>query len=150
MVSSFIVSAGLLILSKNGVHMSTHIALLITIAVTSLCWLVTAFVGPVTDRQTLIEFYKKVRPFGPGWRRIREEAGISEDEARATHENIPMSLLGWVAGCTVIWSALFTVGNYLYGRVNYAVMLLGVFIVSGSGLLYVMNRLWSNSGGREK
>lgn len=150
MVSSFIVSAGLLILSKNGVHMSTHIALLITIAVTSLCWLVTAFVGPVTDRQTLIEFYKKLRPFGPGWRRIREEAGISEDEARATHENIPMSLLGWVAGCTVIWSALFTVGNYLYGRLNYAVMLFGVFIVSGSVLLYVMNRLWSNSGGREK
>jgi Na+/proline symporter len=150
MVSSFIVSAGLLILSKNGVHMSTHIALLITIAVTSLCWLVTAFVGPVTDRQTLIEFYKKVRPFGPGWRRIREEAGISEDEARATHENIPMSLLGWVAGCTVIWSALFTVGNYLYGRLNYAVMLFGVSIVSGSVLLYVMNRLWSNSGGREK
>jgi len=150
MVSSFIVSAGLLILSKNGVHMSTHIALLITIAVTSLCWLVTAFVGPVTDRQTLIEFYKKLRPFGPGWRRIREEAGISEDEARATHENIPMSLLGWVAGCTVIWSALFTVGNYLYGRLNYAVMLFGVFIVSGSVLLYVMSRLWSNSGGREK
>jgi Na+/proline symporter len=150
MVSSFIVSAGLLILSKNGVHMSTHIALLITIAVTSLCWLVTAFVGPVTDRQTLIEFYKKVRPFGPGWRRIREEAGISEDEARATHENIPMSLLGWVAGCTVIWSALFTVGNYLYGRLNYAVMLFGVSIVSGSVLLYVMNRIWSNSGGREK
>ena len=150
MVSSFIVSAGLLILSKNGVHMSTHIALLITIAVTSLCWLVTAFVGPVTDRQTLIEFYKKLRPFGPGWRRIREEAGISEDEARATHENIPMSLLGWVAGCTVIWSALFTVGNYLYGRLNYAVMLFGVFIVSGSVLLYVMSRLWSNSGGREE
>ena len=150
MVSSFIVSAGLLILSKNGVHMSTHIALLITIAVTSLCWLVTAFVGPVTDRQTLIEFYKKVRPFGPGWRRIREEAGISEDEARATHENIPMSLLGWVAGCTVIWSALFTVGNYLYGRLNYAVMLFGVFIVSSSVLLYVMSRLWSNSGGREE
>ena len=150
MVSSFIVSAGLLILSKNGVHMSTHIALLITIAVTSLCWLVTAFVGPVTDRQTLIEFYKKLRPFGPGWRRIREEAGISEDEARATHENIPMSLLGWVAGCTVIWSALFTVGNYLYGRLNYAVMLFGVFIVSSSVLLYVMSRLWSNSGGREE
>ncbi len=148
MVSSFIVSAGLLILSKNGVHMSTHIALLITIAVTSLCWLVTAFVGPVTDRQTLIEFYKRVRPFGPGWRRIREEAGISEDEARATHENIPMSLLGWVAGCTVIWSALFTVGNYLYGRLNYAVMLFGVFIVSGSVLLYVMSRLWSNRSGR--
>jgi hypothetical protein len=53
-----------------------------------------------------------------------------------------MALLGWVAGCTVIWSSLFAVGNFLYGRTDYALMLSGVFVVSGSALLYVMNRLW--------
>jgi Na+/proline symporter len=142
MISSFGVSVVLLILNKNGLHVSTHIALLITIAVTTVCWLVTAFVGPETDRRTLIEFYKRVRPFGPGWTRIRQEAGVSAEEARATHENIPMALLGWVAGCTAIWSALFTVGNYLYGRLGYALALFGVFVVSGLALLYVMNTLW--------
>jgi SSS family solute:Na+ symporter len=142
MISSFGVSVVLLILNKNGLHVSTHIALLITIAVTTGCWLVTAFVGPETDRRTLIEFYKRVRPFGPGWTRIRQEAGVSAEEARATHENIPMALLGWVAGCTAIWSALFTVGNYLYGRPDYALALFGVFVVSGLALLYVMNTLW--------
>ncbi len=64
-----------------------------------------------------------------------------------THESIPLSLLGWVAGCTVIWSALFTVGNFLYGRQNYGFMLLGVFIVSGVVLIRVINRLWSGNGG---
>ena len=46
MVSSFAVSLAILILARNGVHMSTHVALLVTIAVTTVCWVVTAFVGP--------------------------------------------------------------------------------------------------------
>jgi Na+/proline symporter len=143
MVSSFLVSIVILILSKNGMHMSTHVALLVTIAFTTICWVTTVFVGPETDRSVLIEFYKKVRPFGPGWRKVRQEAAISEQEARATHENIPMALFGWVSGCTVIWSALFTVGNFLYGRTGYALMLLGVFILSSGALLLVISRLWS-------
>ena len=147
MVSSFGISLVLLILKTQfGVEFSTHYALLITIAVTTVCWVLTAFLGPQTDRQTLIEFYKKVRPFGPGWRCIREEAGISEQEAAATHENIPLALLGWTAGCAVIWSSLFTVGNFLYGRMGLALLLCGVFIVSGLVLIYVINQLWANNG----
>jgi Na+/proline symporter len=150
MVSSFLVSIVILILNKNGMALSTHVALLVTIAFTTVCWIATAFFGPETDRATLINFYKRVKPFGPGWRKIREEAGIPEEEVKATHENIPMALLGWVAGCTVIWSSLFTVGNFLYGRTGYAFALLAVFIVSGLALLYVINRLWSDRGMKEE
>ncbi len=148
MISSFAVSLVLLILARNGIHFSTHIALIITITITTVSWLVTAFAGPQTDRKVLIDFYRKVLPFGPGWRRVREEAGITEEQARATHENIPMALLGWVTGCTVIWSALFTVGNFLYGRLSYAFILLAIFIVSALALIYLVNRLWATSGGR--
>ena len=149
MASSFGISLVLLILKTQfGMAFTTHYALLTTIAVTTVCWVLTAFLGPQTDRQKLIEFYKKVRPFGPGWKRIREEAGISEAEAAASHENIPLALLGWSAGCTAIWSSLFTVGNILYGRMGLAMMLMGVFIVSGLVLIYVINQLWANTGGR--
>src|SRR6187431_720505 len=49
MVSSFLVSLVLLILAKNGVHLSTHVSLVVTVAFTSVCWLVTAYVAPETD-----------------------------------------------------------------------------------------------------
>jgi len=146
MVSSFLVSLVILILAKNGLHMGTHVALLVTIAVTTLCWVITAFVGPETDRATLVAFYTKVRPFGPGWERIRREAGIGRDERRTQRDNIPLALVGWVSGCTVIWSALFTVGNFLYGRTPQALGLLGVFAASGLVLLYVVQKLWSDKG----
>jgi Na+/proline symporter len=145
MVSSFAVSATLLVLAHNGVRFSTHAGLLITIAVTTVCWVLTAYVGPKTDEATLIAFYKKVRPFGPGWTRIRDAAGISALDAQATRENIPLALLGWFTGCTVIWSALFTVGNFLYGRTGYALGLLAVFVASGLVLLRVVNRVWADS-----
>jgi hypothetical protein len=143
MVSSFLVSVALLILNRNGAGISTHAALLITVAFTSVCWILTAFLGPETDRKTLISFYQKVRPFGPGWKLIRRQAGVTDREAAASHENIPMALLGWFAGCTMIWSALFTVGNFLYGRTHMALFLLSVFVVSGGVLLRVINRLWA-------
>ena len=127
---------------RAGTPVSTHVGLLITIAVTTVSWVATAFLGPQTDRATLVGFFRKVRPFGPGWRRVRAEAGISEAEARSAAENIPLGLLGWVAGTSVIWSALFTVGNVLYGRTGSALALAAVFVVSGLVLLRVINRLW--------
>jgi Na+/proline symporter len=145
MVSSFGVSLMLLILRKNrAVDFSTQEDLLITVGITTVCWLAAAFLAPRTDEKTLIEFYRKVHPFGPGWRPIRIAAGISEAQAAeyARHENIPLALLGWTSGCAVIWSSLFTVGNLLYGRYLFATILLAVFLLSGIVLIGVINRLW--------
>ncbi|MBI4877048.1 MAG: Na+:solute symporter [Acidobacteria bacterium] len=144
MVSSFGISVGLLLLRKAGIVFGTHQQLLITVIFTTVCWLAMAFLGPRTDRQTLIDFYKKVHPFGPGWRPIREAAGISRAEAAAfsKNENVPLSMLAWVTGSLLIWSSLFTVGNFLYGRMHYAVALLAVCVVSGSVLIGIVRRLW--------
>jgi hypothetical protein len=151
MISSFLISVVFLLLAKNGVSeifgmpLSSDNKLILTVIFTTICWVTTAFVGPQTSRQTLIEFYKKVKPFGPGWRRIREEAGVTEEQAAATHENIPLALLGWLSGCTVVWSGLFTIGNFLYGRVGMGLVLFVVFLVSGFVLLKVISRLWSKA-----
>ncbi len=142
MVSSLAISIALLMLKRQGITLSTHHALLVTIAFTTFCWVLTAYIGPQTDRKTLIEFYRKVRPFGPGWAWVRKEAGVSDEEVRGSHENIPLALLGWVAGTVAIWSSLFTVGNYLYGRMPQAIALFVVFVISGLALLYVINTLW--------
>jgi solute:Na+ symporter, SSS family len=143
MIGSFLISAAFLILEKESVYSTTpDRRLIITIAVTTACWLLAAYFAPQTDRKTLIEFYRKVRPAGPGWEAIRRETGISKDEAAQTGDSIPLALVGWAAGCAMIWSSLFTVGNFLYGRYNYALALGAVFVVSGIILLKVVNKLW--------
>jgi SSS family solute:Na+ symporter len=119
---------------------------LYSVAITTVCWLVTAFVSAPTSRERLIAFYKKVHPAGPGWTKIREEAGVSESEAALHSDHMGKATLGWISGCLTIWSSLFAIGNFLYGRTSTAVLLTAVFVVSGSVLLYVVNRLWDKNG----
>ena len=144
MVVSFGMSILLLFARRGGLAMGTHQELLLTVAVTTACWLAVAYLGPRNDMETLISFYKKVRPFGPGWEPVRLAANIPLAEAaedlRAA--NIPNALLGWVAGCVLIWSALFTVGNFLYGRTEIAIALLMVSLVSGAFVIRTVNRMW--------
>lgn len=142
MVSSFVVSIVLFILNKNGIQFSTHVALIITIIFTSISWIVTAFLAPQTDEKVLIEFYKKVKPFGPGWKYIKEKSGVTFSASEIEKENIPLSLLGWISGTITIWSSLFTIGSFLYGRTEMGFLLLGVFLISGFVLLNVIKKVW--------
>lgn len=144
MISSFGISVLLLILRKGGLAMGTHQQLFLTVLCTTACWVAAAYLGPQTEEAALINFYRKVHPAGPGWRKVRAMAGVSEAEAAgwSQADNIPLSLLGWAAGCSVIWSGLFTVGNFLYGRTAYTVILASVFLLSGLVLIRVVRRLW--------
>ncbi|HEY8549361.1 MAG TPA: hypothetical protein VIL35_05335, partial [Vicinamibacterales bacterium] len=146
MVSSFAISVVFFVLNRRGMGVSTHIALILTVAFTSVCWIATAFLAPQTDRDVLVEFYRKVRPSGPGWEPIRKAAGLPPGPP-PTGDNIPLSLLGWVAGCTMIWTALFTVGAMLYGRWPQALLLALVFVVSGVILVRIVRRLWTGPEG---
>jgi Na+/proline symporter len=144
MISSFVTSVALLALVRGGASISTHAALLITVAVTTVSWLLAAYLAPETDREVLKAFYRKVRPFGPGWAAVRAEAGKLESPQE--RENIPLALLGWVAGSMAIWSSLFALGNYLYGRTGYAIGLTIVFVITGLIVIRVVQTLWSAAG----
>jgi hypothetical protein len=132
------------IVAKMGPAPGPASVMLVTIEWTTVLWVLTAYLGPQTSEAALLNFYRKVRPPGPGWRHIQAIAGIPAAEAAADRAawNFPMSLLGWFSGCITIWSALFTVGNFLYGRMDYFWAMLAVFVVSGSILVRVVNRLW--------
>jgi Na+/proline symporter len=141
MVSSFAVSLVFLVLVKSGYAIGTAQQLMLTILVTTVAWVATAYLGPRTDRQVLVSFYKKVRPFGPGWGAIQAEAGLP-NLAEADAATFPLSLAGWFLGCVMIWSGLFAVGNFLYGRMGYAAALAVSFAVSAGLLIQVVRKLW--------
>jgi Na+/proline symporter len=146
MTSSLAISIVLLVLTKQGLPISSHVALVITVAVTTVCWVITAYVAPATAPDVLVSFYRKTRPIGPGWEPVRRAAGVSIDRDAATHDSIPRGMLGWVAGCATIWSGLFAIGNYLYGRWPQTLFLAAVFVVSASALAWTMRQLWPASG----
>ena len=122
---------------------------MVQVGITTLAWLITAYVGPQTDPATLISFYRKVKPAGPGWTAVRAAAGVTEAEV-ATENRSGAAFVGWIAGCVVIWSSLFAIGNFLYSsgdpsRLRMAWILTAVLVVSGYVLLKVTRQLWADS-----
>ncbi len=148
MAASLISAAGFPYLEKIGVlpHLGFAKITILQVGFTTICWLIAAFVAPQTERAKLIAFYKKVHPAGPGWTAVRKEAGVSEATAALHGDHMGKATLGWVSGCIVIWSSLFAIGNFLYGRTQPAMILTAVFIVSGGVLLWVVNHLWDKNG----
>ncbi len=66
MISSFAISVAFFMLGKSGYGLPFAQTILYSVAFTTVCWLITAFVSPPTSRETLIAFYRKVHPSGPG------------------------------------------------------------------------------------
>jgi SSS family solute:Na+ symporter len=147
MISSFGISLLFFVLAKTGHGLPFAQTVLISVGFTTVCWLITAFVSSPTSQDTLISFYKKVHPAGAGWTKIRRAAGVSEAEAARHSDHMGMATTGWISGCVVIWSSLFAIGNFLYGRTSLALTLTAVFVVSGVTLVYVINRLWDKPRG---
>ena len=147
MASSFAISVAFFLMRKSGHPLPFAESVLYSVAFTTICWLVAAFVTPPSPREHLIAFYKKVHPAGPGWDRIRREAGVSLSEAVLHGDHMGKAALGWISGCLTIWSSLFAIGNFLYGRLQTALLLSGIFAASGLVLLWVINGLWDKGGG---
>jgi len=137
MVASFAVSLGLFIARKNGFEMASHVALIWTVAITTLVWITVTLATAPADRSRLLEFYRLVRPSGPGWESIRRESGLPPST-----DSMANSVLGWVLGCLFVYSALFGTGSYIYGRTGQALVLTVVFLVSGAGLWRLLPRMW--------
>jgi Na+/proline symporter len=142
MASSFIVAVGFFVARKMGHPVPSTTSLIITVASTTVIWVAVAFLTEPTDHATLVDFYKRVRPAGPGWKAIRAESGVN-----ASPDSLAQALLGWVLGCTLIYSALFGTGSFLYGRMPQGKMFLGVFIASAAGLIRLFPRLWPAANG---
>jgi len=140
MVTSFAVAAGFTILRATGTPVPSHVVLLSGVVITTIAWILAALLTAPTARETLVSFYRLVRPAGPGWDPIRAEAGVGPSD-----DSLPQALLGWVLGITFVYSALFGTGSFLYGRTGPALVWLVAFVVSGVGLVRLLPRLWGSA-----
>jgi Na+/proline symporter len=134
MISSFIVAVGFFVADRSGTQVPSHVALLLTVGTTSVVWIAVTLLTRPTDRATLVSFYRQVRPAGPGWRSVRAEAGLGPSP-----DSLPQQFLAWTTGCVLVYSALFAVGNGLYGRAVLTAVF-GIAAVASAVLLYRLMR----------
>jgi Na+/proline symporter len=140
MASSFIIALSLFVARKAGLDMSSHAALVWSVALTTVVWVVVTFLTKPTDTETLRRFYRKVRPAGRGWAKV-----VGPEEADGPRDNLSLAFLGWVFGCTFVYSGLFGAGAMLYGQRLQGAVCLAVTLSAGLGLAWVVPMIWRAS-----
>ena len=94
-------AAPLLVVSSFGNR------LLITSVITTVIWVVTLLLTPPESDETLDNFYSKVRPGGPGWRKQRQRTGL------LPLQNFGLDLQKVLAAVLLLFGAMFAVGGFL-------------------------------------
>ncbi|MBV8724555.1 MAG: Na+:solute symporter [Candidatus Eremiobacteraeota bacterium] len=142
MCASFAVSLGFLIAAKSGRAADSVTTLLVTIGVTTVVWIAVTFATPPVDAVTLRAFYAKVRPAGPGWRRVARASGLP-----ASEDSLTLAFAGWILGLAAVYGALFGAGGFVYGRVAQGVAWSAVSLAACYGLLAIGRRAWRPTAG---
>lgn len=114
------------------------VKLLLSTALTTIAWLLTTFLTKPETDETLRSFYKLTHPGGPGWKNVVEKArkdrDIIDKEEHGRAWEMPIQLLCVFIGCVVIYSALFSIGSFVYlkpvtGTVLALVAILGTYLL---------------------
>ena len=111
------------------------------VLLTTLSWLTVTFLTKPVNEQTLRSFYARIRPGGPGWQALVSKAraeGIELVKEKDLKWDVPTGLLCMVFGSMIIYSILFAIGNYLYGKLNVSLLFAGIAFVS----ILLLIRYW--------
>jgi solute:Na+ symporter, SSS family len=96
--------------------------MLVTVAISTVVWISVTFATSPEPDSVLESFYRRVRPGGPGWRRIAAQAGFGR-------EGIPGGALAWtnwIAGIVAVYCTLFGIGKMIFGETAAALTLLAI------------------------
>ncbi len=108
---------------------------------TTIIWIVSAFLTRPTDDETLINFYRKIKPGGKGWNAVITKAKAEGVVLEKEPGQLPLELLCVLIGSITVYTALFSTGNWIYGNSGLASIFTVVAIAGGSFLFWAWKRL---------
>lgn len=130
MTSSFLVAMILMKFSPLGKSGDLNWAyrMLITIAITTLIWLIVTFLTQPVDKKHMIQFYKKIKPGGL-WKPIREQSKIEDKTAKV----FPF-ILSWLLGTIFVYSTLFGIGKFILLELKTAIIFIFISVAAAFAL----------------
>ena len=139
MVASFVVSIPTLAILKSRLPADSPLvqpySMLITVAISTVVWLTVTFMTSPEPDAKLDEFYKRVRPGGPGWRVVSERLGYG----RETIPGGALAWTNWLAGVIAVYGSLFGIGKIIFGETGLGIGLLVMAMVAFAWIARALN-----------
>ena len=92
----------------------------LSVFITTFVWVAVTLLTKPSDEKTLSKFYNLIKPGGPGWKKFLKINEIKHDDKSETWD-LPGSLLSVFLGSVTVYSALFSIGYWLYANYTYAI-----------------------------
>jgi SSS family solute:Na+ symporter len=96
-----------------------------TVAMSTVAWVTATLLTRPESDTTLRAFVERVQPFGPGWRAVYARLGLE-----APVVDVGQKVVGFVAGTTLVYAAVFGLGRVVLGSAVEGVALLAVAAVA--------------------
>ena len=109
---------------------------LLTASCTLIVWLLVTFLTQPEPRAHLIAFFKKVRPDGPGWAKIAQDAPEVRRDGL-----LGRGIVCAVLGTAVIWLTLPGIGAVIFGDYGKATACLGGAVVAGFAMFQLAGKM---------
>ena len=113
----------------------------LVVLVTTFIWLFATFVTKPESKNVLRDFYKKIQPGGPGWKRVVDQAEMDNVKIISNSDqnwSVPSGIKAMLLGCIMIYSIMFATGYWIYSEFTYAIPTTFVAIFSG----YFLYKAW--------
>jgi Na+/proline symporter len=134
MIASFVISIAAITAFKGrfpaGDLRADAWVMLTTVLLSTIIWVSVTFLTAPEPESKLESFYQKVRPGGPGWRRISDRLGYGG-------ESIPGGALAWtnwIAGIVAVYASLFGIGKLIFGQTMTGLIML---VVAGLAFAWI-------------
>jgi SSS family solute:Na+ symporter len=114
--------------------------MLITVGITTVTWLAVTYLTAPEPMETLVQFYRKVRPWAAGWGPVARRVPDVPPARDAIY-----NFVDWIAGCVLIYGALFGIGKIILQEYVLGSVFLAVGLAAGAVIYWDLSRRgWSS------
>ena len=126
------------VVTEAGVTTTDYfsIRLIVTVVVVAVVWITVTLVTSRKPSKQTIEFYKKMRISGPGWKKVRQLTGVEPFPGE-----FRQNFIGWVSCSVFLLSILLSIGKFLFHQWAWGIFYLALAAVSGYILKKVMSKV---------
>ena len=112
------------------------VRLVITIAVSAAVWITVTFLTSKKPSDKTIEFYRKMKIGGPGWKKVADLTGVQPITGEFK-ENV----IAWLACTVLIMTLMLSIGKFLFHEFVWGTVYLVLAVLSGYLLTKIMSKM---------
>ena len=113
------------------------VRLVVTVASVTCVWItVTCLTSSSKPGRHIIDFYRKMKIPGPGWKKVRDLAGCEPEKSE-----LLINFIGWISCVVFIYSLTLGIGKLLFHEFLVGFLCLILSILSGLVLIKVLRKM---------